>query len=218
MHETTAIPQEPLGFDAEGPLSQLAADLRGRAEAIQASGGFPEGERSLAEVKALGDWWKGRWLPPSVHQLISRPSDTKGAEHEVWYDRDRGRVVKATWPWSFGARADGAKALPSEYFDRLQAQNTLWGDDIVFEGIWEPHGQLRAVTSQPLVLGRPARPEEIDFYLTTCGFAKIGLEDACCAWLRADERVLISGAHGGNMVITPGGALVALNVPVMVLP
>jgi hypothetical protein len=55
-----------------------------------------------------------------------------GAEHSAFYDRVSKRVIKVTHSGSFGwsPAAEGLKATPLEYLDRLEWQNYLFSDEI----------------------------------------------------------------------------------------
>jgi hypothetical protein len=65
-------------------------------------------------------------------------------------------------------------ATPSEYLDRLQIANRIFNDNIRLERVVETPKGLSIVTSQPFIEGRDATRSEIDSFMWSKGFKKVG--------------------------------------------
>ncbi len=205
--------------NASGALEVAIADTRERAAAIRRSGGLFASSEFAAEVKALRQHAKAAGLSRAFEPLTRAP-DAFGFEHEVWFVEcsPEPRVLKATWPDTFGFLPDGHACLPTEYLERLRLQNAVFGDDIRLEGVVEEEiGSCRIVTSQPAVCGRYATPEEVDRFFLERGFQAQG-HGSRRLWLREADGTLCADTHGGNILVTAGGEMVAIDVPVMKLP
>jgi hypothetical protein len=165
--------------------------------------------------------WAEREGRLSGFEELTWPPDAFGFEHEVWFPKaggERPRVWKATYPNSFGVMPDGIEPAPIGYLERLQLQNRIFGDDIQLEGVLEPSFALiRIITSQPAIQGRPAKAEEIAAFFTQHGFARCILHDKS-VWFRSADRVICADTHGGNVLATKAGAMVAIDVPVIQAP
>jgi len=97
-------------------------------------------------------------------------------------------------------------ATPLEYFERLEIQNEIFGDNLRFVGVATGDDGRRIITRQDMVTGRPARWEEIVCMMTDLGFTKlrhnhgIGYEDSY-AFVRDDARA------GNTTKRRPGGGV-----------
>ncbi|MEZ5386630.1 MAG: hypothetical protein R3F13_14045 [Prosthecobacter sp.] len=148
----------------------------------------------------------------------TRPPDAFGYEHEVWFPpsgEQSGLVIKATYGNSFGHLPDGSEATPLGYLERLRLCNEELGDQIHLLGV-EEHcpGVIRVITSQPAIEGHPAEVDEVAQFFTESGFEKRRW-GANTVWFRPEDGLVASDTHGGNVLRTAGGALVAIDVPLM---
>ncbi len=201
--------------DAPGTMEVAFADTRARAAAIRLGPGIHASTRLSAEVEALRQHATGAGLPSCFEPLSRRP-EAFGFEHEVWFmpHRDEPWVLKATYPDAFGHLPDGRACFPTEYFERLLLQNEVFGDDIRLEGIAIEIGTCRVITSQPAVAGRFAEPEEVDRFFLDRGFSEIKLK-VRKLWWRPTDDIVCADTHGGNILVTESGMMVAIDVPVM---
>lgn len=123
---------------------------------------------------------------------------------------DGQRVVKMTSPGRGGygitpyVKGVGEIAhrpgTPAEYLDRLALQNTLFGDDIRYEGIVrDARGEPQIVTSQPMVKGDRPVAAEIARYMEGMGFEPVAGHEGN-AFYRASDNVAVLDAHEGNLI------------------
>jgi hypothetical protein len=152
-------------------------------------------------------------------EAISRPADAFGYEHEVWFPKVNGPealVIKATYGNCFGHLPDGSEASPTGYLERLMLCNEVLGDQISLLGIEECRpGVIRVVTAQPAVQGHPAEMQEIASFFLSSGFERRRW-GRNLVWFRSTDGIVASDTHGGNVLRTDAGALVAIDVPLMV--
>lgn len=152
-------------------------------------------------------------------ETTSRPADAFGYEHEVWFPKPNGpdaQVIKATYGNCFGHLPDGAEAKPVGYLERLVLCNEVLGDQISLLGIEECRpGVIRVVTAQPAIRGHPAEMEDIASFFLGAGFERRRL-GRNLVWFRSADGIVASDTHGGNVLRTEEGALVAIDVPLMV--
>jgi hypothetical protein len=206
--------------DAPGALGLALAHTRAGAEAIRRGGGIFATTQLASEIEALRRFADE---PGLLHDfgLLNAAPDAFGFEHEVWFPASGtvpSRVMKATYGNAFGTLPDGGEASPMGYLARLMLQNEVFGDDIRLEGVWEARpGVIRVVTSQPAIAGRSAEPEEIRTFFESSGFT-LGRWRRNAVWFRPDDDILCSDTHGGNILMTHDGMLVAIDVPIMLAP
>lgn len=154
-----------------------------------------------------------------LFEEISRPADAFGYEHEVWFPQDGGsdaRVIKATYGNCFGHLPDGSEATPQGYLQRLVLCNEVLGDQILLLGIEECRpGVIRVVTTQPAIKGHPAETQEVTRFFLGAGFERRRW-GRNLVWFRSADGIVASDTHGGNVLRTEEGALVAIDVPLMV--
>lgn len=153
-------------------------------------------------------------------------SDETG-EHEVRFREDDRRVVKKTWPGTFGMIPewfpDGwrpGSASPLDYLQRFILHNQLFQDDVQLEGVIlsdKPSTLIEAVeggcslviSQRWLVAADPENPhpslEDIAAYMNERDFT--GLPDSFFGWYRAADKVLVLDAKADNFVKTPDGIL-----------
>lgn len=206
--------------DASSTLEIALENTRRGAEAICRRGGLFAATRLAAEIEAIRRWAEEHGGGGQFEEL-SRAPDAFGYEHEVWFpksDDDNPRVLKATYCNSFGVMPDGSEATPVGYLERLQLQNLVFGDDIELEGVIEPSFALiRIVTSQQAIQGRPAEVEEIELFFSQRSFQRF-VWHGKSVWFREMDRVICADTHGGNILVTHGGEMAAIDVPVMFAP
>lgn len=202
--------------NAPGALEIALADTRERAAAIRRGAGLFASSELAAEIEALRLHALAAGLCGHF-EILSEEPDAFGYEHQVWFQEGNPepRVLKATYTDTFGHLPDGTHCLPTQYFERLLLQNEVFGDDIRLEGI--VHGEIhscRVVTSQPAVNGRFATPEEISGFFLARGFEAVKHDGRPLWWRRTDD-IVCADTHGGNILVTPGGAFAAIDIPVM---
>lgn len=124
-------------------------------------------------------------------------------------------MIKATYGNCFGHLPDGSEASPIGYLERLQLCNEELGDQIRLLGVEETRpGVIRVITSQPAIEGHPAEADEVLQFFTESGFEKRRW-GANTVWFRPLDGLVASDTHGGNVLRTSSGALVAIDVPLM---
>ena len=152
-------------------------------------------------------------------EATSRPADAFGYEHEVWFPQESGpdaQVVKATYGNCFGHLPDGCDATPVGYLERLVLCNEVLGDQITLLGVEESRpGVIRVVTAQPAIQGHPAEMEDIASFFLNAGFER-RYWGRNVVWFRPTDSIVASDTHGGNVLRTDDGSLVAIDVPLMV--
>lgn len=209
--------------DGSSTLRRAIHDARSRLAAIQGRGGFFAENRFLAECEALRGYAIATGLRNDF-PLIATQAGTRGYEHEVWIKNVPPevppRVWKATYPDEFGHLPQGIAAQPIQYLERLLYQNLIFHDDIRLEGISfdgdADFFTMRMVTSQPFVSGQPGSPEEIERFFQEQGFRNIRMKRRN-GWFRDEDGLLCSDTHGGNLLRSEDGRLIAIDVPVICL-
>ncbi len=177
-------------------------------------------ENLARERDALINWAAGSGLILDGKSYLDRVTGG-GAEHEVFIEPKEHRVFKITrrfgltigTSFRMGKRTQKylgvpfvRDATPLEYLERLALVNDVFADDIRLEGIIK--GEREAiVTSQPVVRGRSATPEEIIHWMAQLGFSVLqnviaGRRDSA-SFFRASDGVAAFDAHGEN-VLTDG--------------
>ena len=129
----------------------------------------------------------------------------RGAEHEVHHDSRRKRVVKVTrkstgasFGFGISLNHDGQGATAKEYLDRLRLHNAVFNDDVRLEKVVPGIGTTRVVTSQPYVAGEPATPLQVDAYMSSKGFQKLGPG----AFYNRDTGLLIHDLFPRNVMVS----------------
>ena len=149
---------------------------------------------------------------------MSRKPDAFGLEHEVWFptpEQLAGRVIKATFGNGFGHLPDGSEARPVGDLERLFLCNTELGDQLTLLGVEECRpGVIRVVTTQPAIEGTPATQVQVLQLFEDSGFRRRRW-GRNRVWYRPEDSLIASDTHGGNVLCTRGGALVAIDAPLM---
>jgi hypothetical protein len=177
--------------DPHGSGSNASSALRSalhylRAKDSAALGGA--GGRSWYESFPLQVGWFKSWAQTSRQGILSADDwlprfEAGGQEHDVW-ETDDNRIFKTTKRNSYGFRpvrdAESGRigmrpALPMEYLERLELQNTIFGDDWQLEGVAEnAGGSLYVITSQPFVTGQAASQKQISNLMKSfCSFSQL---------------------------------------------
>ncbi len=204
--------------DASRTLEVALAHARAGAEAIRRGGGLFGSTQFAAECEALRQWAEQTGSLRQFAEINGLP-DAFGYEHEVWFPsfgEYRGQVIKATYGNCFGHLPDGSEGTPVAYLERLRLCNEILGDQITLLGVEECRpGVIRVVTAQPAVEGQPATAQEIAQFFIASGFEKhrYGWNTV---WFRSLDGIIASDTHGGNVLRTESGSLVAIDVPLMV--
>lgn len=140
----------------------------------------------------------------SLAEIITRPPDTHGNEHDCWYVTNSGRVWKVTR----GVHATyGVSSDAVAYLRRWLHSNEFFGDDIRIEGIL-PDG--RFVISQPFVTGEA--PTTLELHQTLHQKGWVQYRNAGTVWTSQDGRVVMSEVHNGNFIKQPDGTISAIDV------
>lgn len=181
-----------------------------------ATGGAGDGggKEFASSFEALIDWAEPRSLilREEEFDFFRRLTDGHGEEHEAWFDEASNRWFKATYRDRFGlAWGRDGTATPREYLTRLVLQNRYFSDDIQLLAVVNSGGHLRILTSQPHIAGEPAGYDDIQRWFCGLGFVQLE-EDGRIAWYRHRENLLISDTHEGNVIQTPKGDLVPIDL------
>jgi hypothetical protein len=172
------------------------------------------GEAFSSTFSSLIDWAQDRVLirVEADYEFFARPPDSRGNEHEVWFDAASKRWFKATFRNRFGLPwGQGISATPHEYLLRLLLQNRYFGDKMYLVAIINCEGKIRLLTSQPHVSGDFARPDEIQKWFRAHGFVRLEISERI-AWYLKSENLLIADAHEGNVIKTPAGTIVPIDL------
>lgn len=175
------------------------------------------GEAFSASFSALLDWGVENKLirVEADFPFLQRPPDGHGDEHEAWFDEESNRWFKLTYRNRFGlAWGRNGSATAREYLLRLILQNTYFGDDLRLVALLNCNEGLRVLTSQPHIAGGPAAYGEIREWFCSLRFCRLEI-DGCIAWYHDAENLLIADAHEGNVIRTPSGELVPIDLNVI---
>ena len=152
-----------------------------------------------------------------------------GVEHDVVFDYSSGTILKftkagrAAYVVNFDLGTPKmVPALPVEYLERLILQNEIFGNPLTFVGMGEEPHSRRLITRQKIVVGKPARWEEIiRLMVDELGFSKlrhnhcIGYDDSY-AFMRDDTVVF--DMRPANVFITEDGIVLPVDCIPVKLP
>lgn len=141
-------------------------------------------------------------------------------EHTVWFDEPSQRWFKLTHPGEFGRFPEIDHVLDKrtqkwrpevllrlatlgEYLARLRLANELFGDDLRLEGIAGAGAMMRALISQPHLVGEAPAPAEIAAFMEDFGFR--ATEDF--AFYDPHSHLAAFDAQPRNFLETPRGVL-----------
>lgn len=202
-------------MSSDAAIATTLEDLRGSLRTARPlAAGDDEGSREWRLLRALAER-DGR-LEHGPHAARG----VGGHEHEVLHLREERRWEKATF-WDkagFVADVDDWMLLPAtplQYLERLHLSNILFGDDVAFRCVEAEGYHTRIVTSQRDVVGQDPTWQALHGWLEAQGYARIegprplGAYDAE-AWRRG--RVHLFDVHPGNVVLTPPGELIPIDI------
>jgi hypothetical protein len=159
-------------------------------------------KRVETEQRRLIQWAKenrklGGRLPPEFG---------RGGEHQVYFHRSKQRYLKATllerqlgYGIALGSHVRGA--TPSEYLDRMNLQNQLFGDDIRLERVVLKGGKPVIVISQPAIKGGHPEPAALDELMQGKGYERL----ADGAYYDAKSGLLVFDLFPRNAIQTADG-------------
>jgi hypothetical protein len=230
-HVDKLMSGEHPNLDEEAGAPEGHRDEAGFGEAAKALAGAGAcSSGSLAQVQAgrLIEWATARSLliREAEFELLPLVCDETG-EHEVRFRESDQRLLKKTWPGTFGMVPEWspegwkpAAATPFEYLDRFLLHNDLFDDDVRLEGVIvsaRPVGLVGAleqgvsilISQRWLVAADPNSPHptlfEISSYMAERGFES--LPDSFFGWFRESDGILVLDAKPDNFIKTPDGIL-----------
>ena len=208
---------EPSPSSAGITLQAHVEELRRRCKAVSRLQG---GSTYLCkEIGIFSDYVRERGLllhgPPE--ELTFTPDD-EGNEHQVWFLRDEGAVLKATWPDFFGLLVvhrpgEEERASPIDYLERWSFHNELFGDDIAFLGALRTDSGLRLLIRQTAIAGVPATDEQIADFFTSTAWKRFVIEGNV-AFFDPERRIVISDTHRGNLILMDDSLLAPIDLRV----
>jgi hypothetical protein len=207
--------------NAEGvTLSELVTQLRAGCEAITCiQGGHTYYAEELQIFRTLCAE-RGLFLTQAPAELARSP-DEEGNEHQVWYRSDSATFLKATWANHFGMLVvhrndEEPSASPIAYLERWLLHNELFGDTVKFIGALDTPQGMRLLIKQPAIKGEPATDEDIDQFFTESGWRRFIINGEI-AYYDAENQVVISDTHRGNIILLEGGMLAPIDLRVQAL-
>lgn len=230
--KTTPVPHNKRHEDVGSSASpQGDRDTKGFGEAAKAlvgAGACPDG--SLAEVQAqrLIEWARhnGLLIAEADFEELPLVCDETG-EHEVRFRDNDQRLLKKTWPGTFGMVPEWtqngwrpASATPLEYLERFTLHNLIFQDDVRLEGaivsekpvslVGAVSCGLSLVISQRWLVAADADAphptlDEISTFMAELGF--VPLENSMFGWFHEQNGILALDAKPDNFIKTPDGIL-----------
>lgn len=136
---------------------------------------------------------------------------TRGSEHEVWFEADGQKVIKATHAGECGRIFGPCRfATEQEYLERIAILRTEFSLDWEVLGFNGEGKRRRIVTTQPVIPGKAATRDEIARFLQEMDFVlfKTRFGDA---WYRGRDNLLVADAEPNN-VLTTDDAVVPIDI------
>ena len=202
---------------ARVPLQAHVEELRRRCEAVaRVQGGSTH---YLEEISVFRNYAQEKGLILSAKpEFINGPPDEEGNEHQVWFNANTARFVKATWPDFFGLLVlhrfdEEERASPIAYLERWHLHNELFGDSVRFVGVIQEYGKMRLLIEQPAIEGQPATVEQINEFFTRNGWLRFTANDEI-AYFDPEKNVVISDTHRGNLILMSDGLLAPIDLRV----
>ncbi len=183
-------------------------------------GGTPEIDR---QAGCLIEWARLRGvLLTEAHFTRLKKHESATAEHEVFFRDSDNRVVKRTYPGTFGvtpeAKGRQQHATPLFYLHRLDLMNRVFHSDLRMEGITLGTSLLigaqgihaSVVISQPWIRAAdPRRPHpslrEIGDFMKSLGF--VPLVASYHGWYRGTDETTVLDARPDNFIKSPVGVV-----------
>ena len=170
-------------------------------------------EAILAQECALMRFAQVR--PFSVAQVakLRLRSSPGGAEHEVFLPPFKravsgARVFKITKSPRWGLKT----ATPLEYLRRMQRLSDDAGVDVKVEGIACEDNTPKLVTSMDYVVGVHPSSGQLHDLLSAMGWDTAYDPDGLLAYKHKESGTLMRDAHPKNLILTPTGKLVPIDV------
>jgi hypothetical protein len=208
---------EPGPTSAGVALQAHVEELRSRCEAVSRLQG---GSTYLYEEIGIFRNYvpENGLLLQTPPEELSRPPDDEGNEHQVWFLRNEGAVLKATWPDFFGLLVvhrpgEEERASPIDYLQRWTFHNELFGDDISFRGALPTDAGLRLLIRQPAIAGAPATDEQIAEFFISTGWKRFVI-DGNVAFFDPERSIAKSDTHRGNIILMDDGLLAPIDLRV----
>jgi hypothetical protein len=124
----------------------------------------------------------------------------------VFYQAETGRVVKSTLPPFFGQQGDVAS-----YLNNAAWSNSLFGDDIRFEGVVETDRGPAIIVSQPFISGRKASKRRIRRWFESQGYLPNGYNQ----WRHPATGAVVADAHQGNLIVVDRRHVVPVDLQIL---
>ncbi|MCF7785827.1 MAG: hypothetical protein K9N47_06875 [Prosthecobacter sp.] len=219
------MPQSPVAASPPPEdllLAEAVQVCRGTAGDDRAESGSqadPDSQRRR-QIAALEHWASRKGLLID-HLVPDEVDDSRTREHHIFFHpADPSRIYKITkgpgwgiFPASLATTRhkpvrywfEDRPATPLEYFERTLLSNThlmheLNRDDYPvlnrLEGFVHSHGQLQAITSQPVFDGSPATPSMMASWFIKRGFCFI----RSWAWFRPADGLAVFDAYMDNVM------------------
>ncbi len=109
-------------------------------------------------------------------------------------------------------------ATPSEYLERMDAENEVFGGDAKIVGITRVNGRIGLAVSQTAVKGGEPSPGKLKVMMEARGFRKVSdskmEHDQLMGktWYDAKSRTLVADVKPENFKMTPEGRILAVDV------
>jgi hypothetical protein len=142
----------------------------------------------------------------------SLPFLARGAEHSVYFDAEKGEVVKVTIPELYGTyyelidgRINEFRCTPTGYLSRMRLLQKHFGFSQIPLGITEDG---RIVSRQKFVSGDPPTQEAADLFLENAGLTPV--KRNCWLWKGMDIdgfEPWVGDARADNFVQTAAGII-----------
>lgn len=205
----------------ESLATDAAAFLRRSGHTIRGVGG--NSEEIDQQAVRLAEWARirGVILTDDFWGTLKKHPGTT-AEHEVYYRAEDNRVIKVTYPGTFGCTPDTKgqqqAATPLFYLTRLELMNRVFDSELKLEGIAFGKSLLigvqgeqpRMVVSQSWI--RAANPRfphpsltELSTFMESLDF--IPLSGAYFGWGRKSDRIKILDARPDNFINSTEGVI-----------
>lgn len=171
-------------------------------------------EAMILQEKALMDF--AQKLPYSPERLakLRRRREAHGQEHEVFLPASKGpeaRVFKITRQIMPGETRWGIKGdTPREYLVRLDNLDAFSNTHILVEGVAIENGTPILVTSMDFIEGVHLSATKLDARLRAEGWELDGSDRDFLSY--RSRGVRMRDAHAKNLIITPAGKLIPIDV------
>ena len=228
--DTSGESEHPHTSESSTSISEARRHQRSAFEAAAQAVAGGDGPRPSdpasfgSEIRNLEEWARrqGALIPDTALDRLDTVSNST-SEHEVFYRPEDARAVKRTWAGVYGqipcatdGKLDRRNASPSEYLERMALHISVFGSDLVLEGvtvsskpsmiIGQPAGQPSIVISQRWYEREGlATNEAIHEMLVEEGFRPV--PSSYFGWFRPSDGTVIVDAKPDNFIKTPAGLI-----------